>query len=148
MLGLRTLSDDCASLACKTFDRLLCLFHTHTFFRSAHLDDTGWVSIVGQRDSYFRFLNVTLSCTGNITHFVAEPSQKLSAGQLAAAVAAPLLAVLLVVVAGVGLAARRGLIGAAQRFKPDYQVAAHKGYRLRQLLSQGKFGKVYRGTFQ
>jgi hypothetical protein len=104
--------------------------------------DTSWMPglPVG---SYFRFSNVTVSCTGNLTHplppdFVDEPDTLLQEHPhllIALGIAVLLMA------GGLLWCARTS----GRNARPEYEVALSQGYKLEEPLGSGHYGRVYRG---
>lgn len=103
--------------------------------------DTGWMPglPVG---SYFRFTNVTFSCTGNLTHplppdFVDEPDTLLQEHPH------------LLIAIGVAVLIMAGSLcwcarTSGRNSRPEYEVALSQGYKLEEPLGSGHYGRVYR----
>lgn len=109
--------------------------------REALVMDTGWVPYVGTH-GYWRLKNVSLSCTGNITHELPPDYKIIILGwnaqdkAFAAVVSMVVLALLYWVVAKWVW----GLYDPPQ----EMYVARKKGFRLMNEMGSGRFGKVYR----
>ncbi len=107
--------------------------------RQLHVEDTGWVPFVPPT-AYWRLVNVTLSCTGNITHelppdFVVFKDRSWGKKDYAAAVTG-----LAILVTTVWWMLGKGYFSPPQ----EVHIARKKGFELMNELGYGRFGKVYR----
>ena len=108
--------------------------------RALHVEDTGWVPFVPPT-AHWRLVNVTLSCTGNITHelppdFVVYQVKVWTKTESA---------VLVTMTCIFGALAwwwmlRKGMFSPPQ----EVHIARKKGFELMNELGYGRFGKVYR----
>lgn len=107
--------------------------------RRLHIDDTGWVPFVPP-NAYWRLVNVTLSCTGNVTHdlppdFVVFQDTRWRKREYAMVVTA-----IAILGATVWWMLAKGYFSPPQ----EVHIARKKGFELLNELGYGRFGKVYR----
>jgi serine/threonine protein kinase len=107
--------------------------------RRLHIDDTGWVPFVPP-NAYWRLINVTLSCTGNITHDLPPNFVVLQDTRWRKEVYAMVVTVIPILGATVWWMLGKGYFSPPQ----EVHIARKKGFELLDELGYGRFGKVYR----
>lgn len=106
--------------------------------RELLIDDSGWIPYVPPK-AHWRFVNTTLSCTGNITHEI-PPDVIVISGRWGIRDNSFALTVIILSVASAWWVYSKGSIAAPQ----ETHIARKKGYELLEELGSGRFGKVYR----
>lgn len=107
--------------------------------RSLHIDDTGWVPFVPP-NAYWRLVNVTLSCTGNVTHDLPPDFVVFQDKSWGKKDYAMVLTVFAILGATVWWMLGKGYFSPPQ----EIHIARKKGFELLNELGYGRFGKVYR----
>jgi serine/threonine protein kinase len=107
--------------------------------RRLHVEDTGWVPFVPPT-AYWRLVNVTLSCTGNITHELPADFVVFKDSSWGKKDFALLVTILATMAASLWWMLGKGYFSPPQ----EVHIARKKGFELINELGYGRFGKVYR----
>ena len=119
--------------------KLLTVKVTQVDASTLHVADTGWVPFIAS-SAYWRMVNTTLSCTGNVTHYLPSPEFVMVERPWGAREEVLVGAIVAVAAAlTVWIRSRAG-------FSPlEHRIAVRKGYTLLTELGAGRSGKVYKG---
>ena len=128
--------------AAKLMDGLSSRGVVHLDERRVLVKDTGWVPYIPPT-AYWRLVNTTLSCTGNLTHDMPSRETILLVGKRSVGYSIALTVIVVAVTIIFSIISRPWWDSGAAHARVEARIAWAHGYKLGPELGSGRYGTVY-----